>query len=128
MEPIGGLIGPSPLDATPKKKRKSIYIYTHIQLGPKKRNRIWPLCFQKLGPLHKIKIKTPPKQHHNLESTDAAPEVPHPRPTWRDAVACAADRVCVFFFFFLGFTPTRLDSRQRGSNHAELASIHIKPG
>ena len=68
MEPVGGLMGPSPLDATPKKKEKVyiyIYIYTHIQLGPKKRNRIWPLCFQKLGPLHKIKIKTQPKQHLN---------------------------------------------------------------
>ena len=31
-----------------------------------------------------------------------------------DAVACVSDCVCVFFFFFfLGFAPTRLDSRRR---------------
>ena len=58
-----------------------------------------------------------------LESTDAAPEVPHPRPTRRDAgrgVRCGCP--CVgprlgfffFFFFFLGFAPMRLDSCRIG--------------
>ena len=36
MEPVGGLMGPSPLDATPKKKEK-VYIYIPIfNLGPRK--------------------------------------------------------------------------------------------
>ena len=60
-----------------------------------------------------------------LESMAAAGRVPHPSPTRLPVCRC---RICVFFFFFLGFTPTRLDSRQRGSIHAELASIHVKPG
>ena len=65
---------------------------------------------------------------NNLESMDAAPEVPHPRPM-RDAVARASDRVCVFFFFFfLGFAPTLLDSRRCGSIRAESASIHVESG
>ena len=34
MEAVGGLMGPNPLDATQKKKK--VYIYTHIQLGPRK--------------------------------------------------------------------------------------------
>ena len=40
---------------------------------------------------------------YHLESTEAAPEVPHPRSTQdaaSDAVACASVCVCVFFFFF----------------------------
>ena len=47
----------------------------------------------------------------NLESMDAAPEVPHPRPmrdAASDAVARASDRVCIFFFSLLGFAPTGL--------------------
>ena len=59
-----------------------------------------------------------------LESMAAAGRVPHPSLTRLPVCRC---RICVFFFFFLGFTPTRLDSRQRGSIHAELASIHVKP-
>ena len=57
--------------------------------------------------------KAPTFVRSRLEGTDAAPEVPHPRPTWdavSDTVARVSVRVCVFFFFFLGFAPTRLDS------------------
>ena len=71
------------------------------------------------------------KEGDKLESTDAAPEVLHPRPTRdaaSDAVACASDRVCVFFFFFLGFKPTRLDSRRCGSIRVESASIRAELG
>ena len=63
-----------------------------------------------------------------LECTDAAPEVPHPRPTRHDA-GRGVRRGCLrvgprlgfffFFFFFLGFAPTRLDSRRCGSIRAE---------
>ena len=66
-----------------------------------------------------------------LESTDAAPEVPHPcltRDAASDAVARVSVRVCVFFFFFLEFVPTRLNSRRRGSIHAESASICAESG
>ena len=67
-----------------------------------------------------------------LESTDTAPEVPHSRPTRDaafDAVARASDHVCVFFFFFfLGFAPTRLDSRRCGSIRAESTSIRVESG
>ena len=46
-----------------------------------------------------------------------------------DAIARASDRVWVFFFFFfLGFAPTRLDSRQCGSIRAESASIRAESG
>ena len=46
-----------------------------------------------------------------------------------DAVARASDRVCVFFFFFfLRFAPTRLDSRRCGSIRAESASIRAESG
>ena len=66
-----------------------------------------------------------------LESTDAAPEVPHPRPT-RDAasdtVAHVSVRVCVFFFFFLGFAPTWLDSRQIGFDSCQTGLIRPKSG
>ena len=63
------------------------------------------------------------------ESTNAAPEVSHPRPTRdtaSDAVTRALVRVCVFFFFFLEFTPTQLDSRQCGSIRAKSASIRTE--
>ena len=49
---------------------------------------------------------------HLLESTDAVGRVSHPHLS--------------FFFFFLGFAPTWLDSRQCGSIHAESASICAK--
>ena len=56
---------------------------------------------------------------HKIESTDVAPEVPYPRPTWdaaSNAIARTSIRICVFFFFFffLGFASTRLDSCQIG--------------
>ena len=60
------------------------------------------------------------KEGDKLESTDAAPEVLHPRPTRdaaSDAVACASDRVCVFFFFFF------LDSSRLGSIRAVAAQF-----
>ena len=64
-----------------------------------------------------------------LESTDAAPEVPLLRPmrdAASDVVARVSDRVCVFFFFFLGFAPTRLDSRRTGLIRPESGRIgHI---
>ena len=65
---------------------------------------------------------------NNLESMDAAPEVPHPRPM-RDAVARATDRVCVFFFFFfLGFAPMRLDSCRIGFDSRRTGLIRPKSG
>ena len=46
-----------------------------------------------------------------------------------DAVARASDRVCVFFFFFfLRFAPTRLDSHRCSSIRAKSASICAEPG
>ena len=69
-----------------------------------------------------------------LESTDAAPEVPHPRPM-RDAVARALDRVCVFFFFFsriradsARFAPMRLDSCRIGFDSRRTGLIRPKSG
>ena len=69
-----------------------------------------------------------------LESTNAVPEVPHLRPTRRD-VGHGVRRGCPrvsphlrFFFFFLGFSPTRLDSHQCGSIRAKSASIRTEPG
>ena len=59
MESVGGLMGPSPLDTTHKKK-KSIYIYNHIQLGPKKRNRIGHFASKSLTPSTKLKLKLSP--------------------------------------------------------------------
>ena len=56
----------------------------------------------------------------SLESMDAAPEVPHPRPTRRDAVARVSDRVWVFFF--------SSDSRRCSSIRAESASIRAESG
>ena len=58
---------------------------------------------------------------YSLESTDAAPAVPHPCPTRRDA-GRGVQRGCprvgphlgFFFFFFLGFAPMRLDSCRIG--------------
>ena len=53
------------------------------------------------------------------ESTNAAPEVSHPRPTRdtaSDAVTRALVRVCVFFFFFS-------NSRQLSSIHANAAQF-----
>ena len=61
--------GPAPLLHPPE---NSIYVYIYIpifNLGPRKKIEFGPLCFQKLGPLHKIKIKTQPKQHHNPNLT-----------------------------------------------------------
>ena len=60
-----------------------------------------------------------------LESMDAAPEVPHPRPTRLPARRTVS---AFFVFFFLGFTPTRLDSRRCSSICAESALIHAEPG
>ena len=58
MESVGGLMGPSPLDTT--KKKKKVYIYTHIQLGPKKRNRIGHFASKSLAPSTKLKLKLSP--------------------------------------------------------------------
>ena len=66
-----------------------------------------------------------------LESTDAAGRVPHRVQRGCPRVGAAS----TFFFFFCSwihadsarFTPTRLDSRQRGSIHVESTSIHAKP-
>ena len=44
-----------------------------------------------------------------------------------DAVACALVPRLSFFFFFLRFAPTRLDSRCSGSIHAKSASICTEP-
>ena len=74
---------------------------------------------------------------HKIESTDVAPEVPYPRPTWdaaSNAIARTSIRVCVFFFF-LGFASTRLDlcqisfdSRQIGFDSRRTGLIRPKSG
>ena len=67
---------------------------------------------------------------YQLESTNAAPKVPHPRPTRptqdaaSDAVTCTSVRVCIFFF--LGFTPTRLNSCRIGFDSRRTGLIWPK--
>ena len=79
----------------------------------------------------------------NLESTDAAPGVPHPRPTRRDAgrgVRRGCPRVGphrrLFYFFFFSwiradsarFAPMRLDSCQIGFDSRRIGLIRPKSG
>ena len=59
-----------------------------------------------------------------LESTDAAPEVPHPHPTRLPARRTAS----AIFFFFLGFAPTRLDSCRIGFDSRQIGLIRPKSG
>ena len=59
-----------------------------------------------------------------LESTDAAPEVPHPHPTRLPARRTAS----AIFFFFLGFAPTRLDSCRIGFDSRRIGLIRPKSG
>ena len=59
-----------------------------------------------------------------LESTDAAPEVPHPHPTRLPARRTAS----AIFFFFLGFAPTRLDSCRIGFDSRRTRLIQPKSG
>ena len=69
----------------------------------------------------------------NLESTDAALEVPHPRPTRLPARRTA---VVVFFFFFFSrihadsaqFAPMRLDSCRIGFDSRRIGLIRPKSG
>ena len=76
-----------------------------------------------------------------LESTDAAPEVPHPRPMRRDAgrgVRCGCPRIgprLRFFFFFswiradsARFAPMRLDSCRIGFDSRRIGLIRPKSG
>ena len=76
-----------------------------------------------------------------LESTDAAPEVPHPRPTWRDAgrgVRRGCPRVgprLRFFFFFswirtdsARFASMQLDSCRIGFDSRRIRLIRPKSG
>ena len=78
-----------------------------------------------------------------LESTDAAPEVPHPRPTRRDAGrgvrrGCprVGPRLRFFFFFFFSriradsarFAPIRLDSCRIGFDSRRIGLIRPKSG
>ena len=91
----------------------------HAKHSRKVQNSLWP-WFSSLN-------KDSWKDRSYLESTDAAPEVPHPRPTWRDAGrsvrrGCPRVRPCLHFFFFFSriradsaqFTPMRLDSCRIG--------------
>ena len=78
----------------------------------------------------------------DLESTDVAPEVPHPRPTRRDAgrgVRRGCPRVgprLRFFFFFFSriradsalFAPMRLDSCRIGFDSRRIGLIRPKSG
>ena len=75
------------------------------------------------------------KLSDKLESTDAAPEVPHLRPTRRDTgrgVQRGYQRVgprLRFFFFFLRFAPTmRLDSCRIGFDSSRTGLIRPKSG
>ena len=63
------------------------------------------------------------KEGDKLESADAAPEVPHPRPTRLPARRTAS---AFFFFFFLGFEPMRLDSCQIGFDSRRTGLIQPK--
>ena len=74
----------------------------------------------------------------DLESTDAASEVPHPRPmrdTASDVVAHASIRVCVFFFFFsrihadsARFAPMQFDLCRIGFNSCRTGLIQPQLG
>ena len=91
------------------------------------RNSLWKLC-QNRGykSIYIVRWEGMWKVSFSLESTNAAPEVPHPHPTRLPARRSVS--AFFFFFFFLGFTPTRLDSCQCGSIHAELALICAELG
>ena len=65
--------------------------------------------------------------NYHLESTDAALEVPHRRPMRLDAgrgvwrgCSRVGPRLCFFFFFFLGFAPTQLDSCRIGFDSCRI--------
>ena len=70
--------------------------------------------------------------HDKLESTDAAPEVPHPRSTRRDAgrgVRRGCPRVGPRLgFFFLGFAPMQIDSCRIGFDSRRIGLIRPKSG
>ena len=61
----------------------------------------------------------------HLESTDAAPEVPHSRPMRLPKRRTAS---AFFFFFFLEFAPTRLDSCRIGFDSRRTRLIQPKSG
>ena len=72
----------------------------------------------------------------SLESTDVAPEVPHPcltRDAASDAVAYVSDHVCFFFFSRIRadsaqFAPMRLDSCRIGFDSCQTELIQPKSG
>ena len=100
-----------------KKKKKKIRQHLGIEIVKVQ----WQLF------LYSLKPRKARRTTSYLESTDAAPEVPHPRPT-RLPARRTASAFFFFFFFFLGFAPTRLDSRRCGSIRAESASIRARIG
>ena len=66
------------------------------------------------------------KENNYLESTDAAPEVPHLHPTRLPARRTVSR--FFFFFFFLGFAPMRLDSCRIGFDSRRIGLIRPKSG
>ena len=73
--------------------------------------------------------------HDMLESTDAAPGVPHPRPTRRPTRLPARRTISGFFFFFsriradsARFAPMRLDSCRIGFDSRRIGLIRPKSG
>ena len=57
-------------DLETRSGQRSLGTYPRRVKLPKQRVLIFaPPCFQKVGPIHKIKIKTQPKQHHNPNLT-----------------------------------------------------------
>ena len=82
----------------------------------------------------RLRIKVVWSLASTLESTDAAPEVPHPRPTRRPTRLPARRTAFAFFFFSriradsVQFAPMQLDSCRIGFNSRRIGLIQPKSG